>query len=894
MKIALSVGVLFGSLALVSAGTTNIYVEDWGTTVGGSSVNGNGNLNTVGWTGVAVSQTAGPYLGIYQATGASDPASGAALPANTVYFTTLSPTQTTPGMIYTTDTAGPGTGGDSSFVDVNPAKYTNLMLSVEVRGAATDTNYFAIQQGGTWYVSTTQLPGSGNLGYPQFTNDSVPYTNLASAWKTLTINATDVTIGSTPAGNLSGNITGIGIVELPTSGGFNYNQLAISAFAPSTNVVIGATITAPAISQTVYAGGGASFLIQAAGTPPLTYIWQANGVTLHDGAKYTGTTNNVLTVLNATSDDAGAIYSVTVTNSGGGQSESGIGLTVNPLPSGDLYAESFPYVGPNGNLPITGVGWQGIFQGSTGIYQSGTGVGNVFSYSGVATTNLYYTTVTNDTGASGVPFTAIDPTSVPHVTLQADITPGNAGGTSPAGNVIAYWAVQMSDGNWYVSAQAIPVQTITQGNFQLYQLGFSPAASSWNTLTLGANTTTIGAHPAGPLTGSIIGAGIVIAHQGLNGGGDFNFNNFAITENAVTIQPVDLSAGYPLNQTVYTGGGASFGQNPAGQSPFTYGWTLNGAPLVNGARVFGATTPTVTIANLKPSDSGSIVAFASNSVSFDESDNYVGTSLSVVDRPAGTIYAETFPFVGPASGNYPLSSVGWVEAVNNSPNALFQNIGGDGAVFAYLGVPGTTVYYTTVASDTNQAGLAFPYIDAAAYSDLAFSVDVAPSFQAANVTAYWAVQMDNSNWYVSSAALPTPTSDTSTYSTYTAAFSPAASNWKNLTVTSAGGLIGAPASSALRGSITGAGLVFVTVGSGGNMNFDNFIITGSGVGGLTVGPMSNGNVTFYWAGNPAVNLQSASSLTTPISWQDVPNTAGAYSITVPASGQKFYRIVQHP
>ena len=142
---AVLVAILFGALPLASAAT--IYTENWGSP--NSSVTGDGNINTVGWTGVAVSQTAGPYMGIYQASGASDPALGLGLPVNTVYFTVLLPNQTTPGMFYTTDTSGSGAGGNSSFTDINPTLYTNLTFNLEGRGGAGDTNYFAVQVGGS-------------------------------------------------------------------------------------------------------------------------------------------------------------------------------------------------------------------------------------------------------------------------------------------------------------------------------------------------------------------------------------------------------------------------------------------------------------------------------------------------------------------------------------------------------------------------------------------------------------------------------------------------------------------------------------------------------------------------------------------------------------------------
>jgi hypothetical protein len=125
------------------------------------------------------------------------------------------------------------------------------------------------------------------------------------------------------------------------------------------------------------------------------------------------------------------------------------------------------------------------------------------------------------------------------------------------------------------------------------------------------------------------------------------------------------------------------------------------------------------------------------------------------------------------------------------------------------------------------------------------------------------------------------------------AFNPASANWKNLTVATSGGIIGSTAASQLNGVMTGAGLVFVTVGSGGDFNFDNFQITGTGVGGINVGPLTGGNVNLSWVGNPAVNLQSTTILS-PANWQDMPNTLGLYSLPVPVTGsQKFFRLVEH-
>jgi hypothetical protein len=70
-----------------------------------------------------------------------------------------------------------------------------------------------------------------------------------------------------------------------------------------------------------------------------------------------GTGNNTLTITNINANDALVTYSVIVTNAAGSATNSGLTLNVSPVPAGVLYEEDFPYEGPNGNLPITGVGW---------------------------------------------------------------------------------------------------------------------------------------------------------------------------------------------------------------------------------------------------------------------------------------------------------------------------------------------------------------------------------------------------------------------------------------------------------------------------------------------------------------------------------------------------------
>jgi hypothetical protein len=178
-----------------------------------------------------------------------------------------------------------------------------------------------------------------------------------------------------------------------------------------------------------------------------------------------------------------------------------------------------------------------------------------------------------------------------------------------------------------------------------------------------------------------------------------------------------------------------------------------------------------------------------------------------------------------------------------------------------------------------------------------------------NVTASFAVQQGG-QWYAMATPLITASftpaiallAPGSIAANYTLlgpqTYSPAASQWKSLTFVGAQGVVlgGTPAQN-LSGPITAAGLLFQYFGAGGSINFNSFNIqaTGAGnlVGSLNIGPLINGTVTLTWIGNPAVNLQSASSLTS--TFADISSTLGQHSYTVNVSGvqQQYYRLVKH-
>jgi len=86
------------------------------------------------------------------------------------------------------------------------------------------------------------------------------------------------------------------------------------------------TIVAQPQSQTVPAGGSASFTVAAAGTPPLAYQWKRNGANLP------AATSSTLTINNAQAAQSGS-FTVEISNAAGSTTSAPAILTVNVPPS---------------------------------------------------------------------------------------------------------------------------------------------------------------------------------------------------------------------------------------------------------------------------------------------------------------------------------------------------------------------------------------------------------------------------------------------------------------------------------------------------------------------------------------------------------------------------------
>ena len=621
--------IMLGQIAISGvalAQTSLLYQQDFGTTNGGTT------LTTVGWSQILPPSG---FSGIYSQAGAIDGTTAQSLPTGTLYFGGGAGK----GVFFTTNGAGAGAGGDSAFTSINPTLYTNLNISIESQWSWQGGNLnfcFAVQVGGSWYVNTNQpittaATGAGSIFY----KSSITYNPASTNWNILT-NTTVVDIGPPAGANLSGNITGIGIVaKLSNSGSWDFNNLLITSIS---NVVVQPpTLIAAPISQADYTGAGVSFNVKTSGSEPLSYIWQKDSVVLTNNSRISGATTATVNIKNITGADVGN-YSVIVSNSAGffdSSTNSTASLTVNSLPLDYLYAETFPFVGAAPvNYPVSVVGWSNSIPGAPNrLFQNTGGDAAFFAFEGSAVTTAYYVSTNSDAGASGVKFPKITPSSYPAVSFQVDIAPSY----QPA-NITAYFAVQMNGGGWYVQSSPIPVNTGTAtGTYTTYGQTFNSLAANWNNLTLGASSATIGSAAAGNLTGDITGAGIVFTVA--SGGGNFNVDNFLMVTNYFApLSPVITAS--PYSQTVYAGAGVSFAGTATGAQPLTYFWQKNGNPVVNGGNISGANSNVLSILNVSTNNAGTYSLIASNSAGTDSSANYFSTVLTVNDRPTNLLYSE--------------------------------------------------------------------------------------------------------------------------------------------------------------------------------------------------------------------------------------------------------------
>jgi len=231
---------------------------------------------------------------------------------NAWYYTTATanggPYDLSPG-----DGLGP-VSNKMAFPGINLAMVQNLFYSVMANngpGAGEQIHWAVQMNNNQWYVSTNFfINASGNT----FQTYTMNFNPAASGWNLLTVSGhctftslnTNVVIGPLAAADLTGYITGGGLVPVFTATGGNIQFNNYYIFDNSCVPVFGVQ---PLLSTNI-AGTTATFTVGeyvVGHGVPTSFQWMAGAIgsgvysNLYDGGQITGSTSNVLQISNVTS-----------------------------------------------------------------------------------------------------------------------------------------------------------------------------------------------------------------------------------------------------------------------------------------------------------------------------------------------------------------------------------------------------------------------------------------------------------------------------------------------------------------------------------------------------------------------------------------------------------------
>jgi hypothetical protein len=357
-------------------------------------------------------------------------------------------------------------------------------------------------------------------------------------------------------------------------------------------------------SQTVIQGQNASFSALAGGSAPLSYQWRFNGANL------SGATNSALTLTNVQTGNAGS-YSVRVTNSLGSITSSNAVLTVSPLVCAPGGSNLVGWWAGEGNANDNIGGNNGTFQGVES-FAAGK-VGQALSFNG---TNQYVdvpnSASLNPIGSISLeawifPRSPLNSVSAP-VIKKAGEGPGQTDGymLEFAGSDGIRFIVYVSGGAGYVVSPTAPV-----------------GLSQWSHVVGTYDGTNASIYVNGVVVGATVGAGQIvpsgnnlqIGHDPSNPSRYFNglideasvYNTALSTAQVQAIYNAGPSGKCPLppsfttqpqGQTVQAGTNVTFAPRTMGSQPLGYQWRFDGATLT------GATSASLTLTNVQPSDAG--------------------------------------------------------------------------------------------------------------------------------------------------------------------------------------------------------------------------------------------------------------------------------------------------
>ncbi len=494
-------------------------------------------------------------------------------------------------------------------------------------GSATSAAATLTVNAATVAPSITTQPANQTVTAGQTASFSVAATGtapLSYQWQKNGVAISGATSSSytTPATTSSDNGAQFTVAVSNTAGSVTSSAATLTVNAAP----VAPSITTQPTSQTVTAGQTATFTVAAAGTAPLSYQWQKNGINI------AGATAATYATPATTTSDSGSTFRVLVSNTAGSVTSSAATLTVNAAavapsittqPSNQTVTAgqtaSFS-VAATGTAPLS-YQWQ-----KNGVAISG------------ATSSSYTTpaTISSDNGAQ---FTVAVSNIAGSMTSTAATLTVNAAAVAPS-----------------LTTQPTN-QTVTAGqtaSFSMAATGTAPLSYQWQKNGVNITGATAATYTTPATTTSDSGSTFRVLVS--NTAGSVTSSAATLTVNAAAVAPSITSQ--PSNQTVTAGQTASFSVAATGTAPLNYQWQKNGANIA------GATASSYTTPATSSSDNGAqFTVVVTNTVGSATSTaatltvNAATVAPSITSQPSNqTVTAgQTASFSVAATGTAPLS-----------------------------------------------------------------------------------------------------------------------------------------------------------------------------------------------------------------------------------------------
>lgn len=416
---------------------------------------------------------------------------------------------------------------------------------------------------------------------------------------------------------------------------------AMSSIPPS--------ITQHPSSQTIATGQTATLNVVASGTLPYSYQWQRNQSNLADGGNISGATTAAMQIANCQSGDQ-ANYRCLVTNAYGTATSNTAALTVaacgNPgITNGNFEASTaatpptswttYIQATKSGNwtiqtaIPPQGTQWQQtqVYNASSygGIYRNVTGLinGAVYTIAGTykvnsvsATASVRYNLTGNTDRANSTAlvstistnwstFSGTVTASGGTISLFLDQLNGTSSNKAAGFDNITMVVVSCPDAPPTITQHPAAQNVCTGANAT-----FSVAATGDGTLTYQWQKNTVNISNGGHYSGCTT-ATVSVAGADTNDAADYRCvvanASGSVTSNAAALilKSVSSITGQPSNQTIPSGGTATFSVTATGDGTLTYQWQKNAANLTDGGHYSGVTTATMSVSSADTNDAAS-------------------------------------------------------------------------------------------------------------------------------------------------------------------------------------------------------------------------------------------------------------------------------------------------